>query len=74
VTEHDYLLAIDNSIIEAARLLELTDVADTDEDTIEQMWEDRHHCGTCTTRVVMETVWPSIENYINYVKAEVRAQ
>lgn len=70
VTEHDYLLSIDASIIEAARLLELTDVADEDEDAIHEMWEERHHCGTCTTRIVMETVWPTIEAYIDYVKTE----
>jgi hypothetical protein len=63
----EFLEAIDKAIISAAELLDMQD-CDDDDDEYDLLLESRHHCGTCETRTVMETVWPSIENYINYLK------
>ena len=40
-----------------------------DEDTeYEDFYEQFFHCGICTTREVMNIVWPSVENYISYLE------
>lgn len=69
--EEDRLLArIDDAIEEAAKVMDLVDAPDDDERWAErdQLFEARHHCGTCQVRTVMEVVWPAIENYITYLK------
>lgn len=66
-TEHEFLDRIDAAVRLAGDRLELADVADEDEDTIWEIHEMRHHCGVCTTREVMETVWPEIEAYVDWM-------
>jgi hypothetical protein len=64
-----YLKLIDESVIKAGQILELQDFDDDDwSDDRDARYEDIYHCGTCTVRVVLETVWPSIEAYIDYMK------
>ena len=65
-TEQEYLKEIDKALEVASSLLDMTDCED-DED-YDSIWEDRHHCGTCTTRFVMETIWPPLDRYFEYLK------
>jgi hypothetical protein len=67
-----FLEKIDTAISKAANVMELGDVYDggePDDDSYEDVWEARHHCGTCQVRTVMETVWPAIEDYIEHLKS-----
>lgn len=66
----DQLIAAFNDAVEhAAYLLELGDVPDdADEDFRFMVYEERHHCGTCMVNVVLETVWPSLDAYIDYLR------
>ena len=64
-----YLKLIDESVIKAGQILELTEFEDDDwSDDRDERYEAIYHCGTCTVRVVLETVWPAIEAYIDYSK------
>lgn len=70
-TDAEHLERIDAAIAQAARLMDMIDVSelpDLDEEAIESICEERHHCGTCEVRTVMEAVWPSIEAYIEWVR------
>ena len=71
--DDDYFLQkIDAAIKTAAHVMDLDDVhdgGDIDDDYHEEMYEARHHCGTCQVRTVMETVWPAVECYIENLKA-----
>jgi hypothetical protein len=73
-SDAEFLQKIDDAIEEAARVLDLCDAPKGDdlesEERREEMFEDRFHCGVCTVRVVMETIWPSIEEYIGDLKAK----
>lgn len=70
-TEIELLEKIDASFIEAARVMELGDLeGGVSDEEFEIVSEARHHCGTCEVRTVMEVVWPSIENYIDWLKGE----
>ena len=70
-TEQEFLEKIDKSFVEAARVLELADLPDQlGEADLEQFHEDRHHCGTCMVRTVMDVVWPTVEEYVNWLKGE----
>lgn len=71
-TEDDYLLKIDKAIQEAAKVLDLEDIGVddgqlTDEEHFD-LYEERHHCGVCEVRTVMEVVWPAVEEYIDALK------
>ena len=76
MTESDEqaLLNIDKAIEQAGLLLDLADApwGDSPEADAyrEEVFEERFHCGVCTVRVVMETVWPAIEDYISDLKAK----
>lgn len=40
-----------------------------DEDAdYDDFYEQFFHCGTCTTREVLNIVWPAIEKYIPYLE------
>ena len=68
-TEQDFLIEIDKSFVKAAQVLDCVDVAeDVDEETLMDLHEDRHHCGTCQVRTVMEVIWPAVEEYIDWLK------
>lgn len=70
VTEMAFLNAIDKAIIDAASLLEGADLPwEAEDDEFYSTFEERHHCGTCMVRVVMETVWPAIDDYIEWLKS-----
>lgn len=82
--EEAHLRRIDAAIAEAERVMDLADITEASLDIPEgatpedvemaleeahmRAYEDRFHCGTCTVRTVLETVWPSIEAYIEYLK------
>ena len=70
VTELSYLNSIDDSFVAAARIMECSDLDwEGDEEQSQDEYEARHHCGTCQVRAVMETVWPPIQAYIDWLKA-----
>lgn len=62
-----FLEAIDKAIDRAGSLMDLMDV-DCESDDYEVVADERHHCGICMVRTVMEEVWPAVEDYINYLK------
>ena len=68
MTEDDFLAAIDAAIVQASNKMDLGDLEDASDFQVEETQEERFHCGTCITNTVMETVWPSIHNYINFLK------
>ena len=61
-----YLESIDEAIVRAASVLDMEGI---DDDKVNDTYEDIYHCGTCTVRAVMEIVYPSIEEYIEYLKS-----
>lgn len=65
--ENSMLQDIDRSIEDAGRILDMDDAT---EENYEELYENRYHCGTCTVRVVMETVWPSVDAYISFLKQQ----
>lgn len=68
-TELDFLLNIDKSFVEAASLMDLEDLPeDIDDEEYDTITEGRHHCGTCQVRTIMEIVWPSVQEYIDWLK------
>ena len=69
-TEQDLLVKIDLAIQHAAALMDMRDYDHLEEDTDESLdaMEGRFHCGTCIVRTVMEAVWPSVEEYVDYLK------
>lgn len=69
-TDDEFREEIDLAITRAGFLMDMGDFAHLEEDTDESLdaMEARFHCGTCVVRTVMETVWPSIENYIEYLQ------
>lgn len=70
-SEEEFLENIDKAIVQAAFVMDGADFSEELEDEeIMNLMEDRHHCGTCQVRTVMETVWPSVEEYIDWLKAE----
>lgn len=69
MTDAEYRDRIDASFAEAARILELRDLTDDDEDLAMDVYEERHHCGTCEVRTVMEIVWPAVEDYIAWIRS-----
>ena len=71
--EESLLVEIDLAIQKAASVLNMDDFIHLDVDLDEHgpYWdalEERHHCGTCTVRTVMEIVWPSIEKLIDFMR------
>lgn len=69
--EPDYLLRIDAAISEAGQVMDCADIDETiPDDEVFDIWEQRHHCGTCMVRTVLETVWPSVEEYINWLRQQ----
>lgn len=70
-TEDAYIEAIDEAIKKAAILLDGSDLPDDiDDEEMTDILEDRHHCGTCQVRTVMEEIWPKVENYIDFIKGQ----
>lgn len=66
------ILAIDAKIIEAGDIMELADISDEHEDDqefIDSVYEERFHCGKCIVTNVMETVYPPIGEYFDYLEA-----
>jgi len=69
-TIRKYLLAIDDQIIEAGKIMSLDDLSDDekDGDDFDTIYEERFHCGVCVTRTVMDTVYPSISAYYDFLE------
>lgn len=71
-TEDEYLEKIDEAIQQAAKVMDLEDVGITDGELTDEehfdIYEERHHCGVCEVRTVMEVVWPAVEEYIEALK------
>ena len=64
---------LQDAIVRAGQLLDMDDIADLDDmdqDDMDAVYEERHHCGVCETRTVMETVWPAIQIWAAAVAAE----
>lgn len=75
MTEDDYLLAIDRSIRAAERMLAMEDVPDEDVDP-DAFWDEheaRFHCEVCTVREVLNVIWPEVEKYVDWLKAQIPA-
>lgn len=73
--QEKFVLAIDERIKEAGRIMDLGDLTDEEADNQEiqdTVYEERFHCGVCVVRTVMETVWPSIEEYLDYLEGTIR--
>ena len=69
-TEQDLIVKIDLAIQHAAALMDMRDYEHLEEDTDESLdvMEERFHCGTCIVCTVMDAVWPSVEEYVDYLK------
>jgi hypothetical protein len=52
-------------------MLAMEDVDDEDEETWDEEHELRYHCEVCTVREVMTVVWPPIETYIDWLRAQI---
>jgi hypothetical protein len=62
---------LQDAIVRAGELLDMTDIDDDmGQDDLDAVYEERHHCGVCQTRTVMETVWPAIQIWAAAVAAE----
>ena len=61
---------LEDAIVRAGQLLDMDDLTDMDDDDMDAVYEERHHCGVCETRTVMETVWPAIQIWAAAVAAE----
>lgn len=62
-------LAIDEAIKKAASHLDLDHIdGDGTDEQYSDAYEEIFHCTTCIVRNVMEIVWPSIEEYIDFLK------
>lgn len=63
--------ALDNiraAIDRACELLNLSDVLDSDDETRETAYEERHHRGTCEVNTVLGEVWPHVEAWVRAVR------
>lgn len=69
-TRDEFIDAIDESIRKAGEVMALEDVNDADEEQHDTIYDERHHCGVCQVRTVMETVWPSMKAYINWLEGQ----
>lgn len=69
--ELGYLNEIDRRIMRAANLMDCADVADADEEAAMDIYEERHHCGTCMVRTVLEEVWPAVDEYVDWLKSQI---
>ena len=70
--QKNMLLAIDAKIVEAAKVMELADIDEEypdDQELLDSVYEERFHCGTCIVTNVMETVYPAIGEYFDYLEA-----
>jgi len=60
----DAAALVDEAIEKAGKLLDMDDWESLSQEEQESAYEDRHHCGVCQTRVVMETVWPALKIWV----------
>lgn len=66
----DFVNAVTQACGKAAELLALEDVDSSDEEEYDTIYNDRNHCEVCQVRTVMETVWPSMKAYINWLEGQ----
>ena len=69
--ELEFLKGIDASVKDAERKLACADVDQDDEEAYMDAYDAIFHCETCIVRETMEVIWPSIEKYIEWLRAEV---
>lgn len=72
-TEDQYLERIDEAIKRAAKVMDLEDFdigpdGELSDEDMADLYEERHHCGTCEVRTVIGIVWPAVEEYITALK------
>jgi hypothetical protein len=73
--QEKYILAIDDKIRDAGKIMGMEDLSDEeseDDGVYDTVYEERFHCGVCTVRTVMEVVWPSVDDYMNYLEGLIR--
>ena len=73
--QEKFIYAIDDKIKEAGDIMDLADLTDDEADNpdvYDTVYEERFHCGKCVVRTVMETVWPSVDEYMDYLEGTVR--
>lgn len=68
VDEAEALDNIRDAIQRACELMDLADVLDADDDTRDEVYQDRHHCGVCQVNTVLEEVWPHVEAWVKAVR------
>lgn len=71
-----YIRAIDERIIEAGKVMDLDDLTEEESENAEvydTVYEARFHCGVCIVNTVMETIWSSVDEYLDYLEGLVRA-
>lgn len=73
--QEKFIYAIDDRVVEAGKILDMADLTEEESenpDTYDSVYEERFHCGVCTVRTVMETVWPSVDEYLDYLEGLIR--
>lgn len=64
-----FLSRIDDAVVQAAEKMDFADLdPDASDEQHEEAYEERFHCGTCVVRTVMETVWPPVDDYIQWLE------
>lgn len=71
MTEDDFLVKIDASIRKAERLLGMEDAPEDDPEAFDELYEQLFHCEVCTVREVLEVIWPSVQDYIDWLRAQI---
>lgn len=73
--QETFIYAIDAKIVEAGEIMDLADLTDDEVDNADvhdTVYEERYHCGKCVVRTVMETVWPSVDEYLDFLEGTIR--
>lgn len=70
--EVEYLAKIDEQVRMAERLIALEGFdPEVDEDAYLAQQEMLFHCEVCTVREILEVVWPSVQQYIDWLKSQI---
>jgi hypothetical protein len=76
MTEQDHMDAIYDAVKAAERRLALSDAPDYDDDPegFEAAYETVFHCETCMVRETWDVIWPAVQIYIDWLKAQIPAE
>lgn len=71
--EDRHRAAIEQSIRDAERKLAMADIPDeeTDPEAFWAEYEQIFHCEVCTVREVLDVIWPAVDSYIDWLRAQV---